>query len=632
MNENPYTPEESQNETEHNATEQAPQPKRIIKVSAAHTESGSKKFWRVVFGSALGFLLVNIISAIFGILVLLGIIGSLASSESTSVPNNAILSLTLNAPIQERKVDNPLEEFNMGSYNTTTIGLDELRRVIKEAAKDDKIRGISLNLNWVQAGTATISEIRDLLIDFKQSGKFIYAYSENYTQGSYYLASTADSIFLNPQGLVDIKGLALQNLFFKGLIDKLDVDVQVVKCGKYKSAVEPYLMDKMSAENREQSSLLAQSIWDKIKKDIACSRHIAPEQLDKIANELLISETEDAKTFNLVDHICYQNEYYKGLKSKLGIGEEEKLNLVSYNTYKKSLTESLPISISNSDKIAVIYAYGNIIDGKGEVGTIGSETLCREIKKAYSDASVKAIVLRVNSPGGSALASDIIWNELEMAKANGKKLVTSMGDYAASGGYYISCNSDFIVAQPNTITGSIGVFGLIPSFGETMKNKLGITIDVVKTHNHSDASSGFRTLTEEEYNHLQKNVDQVYTTFLTRVAEGRDKTIFEVDEIGQGRVWTGTDALKLGLVDQLGTLDDAIAVAANLAQLKEYEIAYYPQKQSWFEQILKDQQQDVYSLVRNEMGDLYPAYESVRQLTTMKGIQARMPMEIKIEL
>ncbi len=622
--------------SEQEAPSESPKPQpRVVKRKSNATESRSRKFWRVVLGSALGFILVNIVTSFLGIFILLAIVGSSVKESDTAIPANAVLTLTFDAPIQERAEDNPFSELDLGQYNRNYLGLDDILNVINNAAEDSKIKGISLNIQQLSAAPATLSEIRDALIHFKESGKFIWAYSDNYSQSNYYLASIADMICLNPQGEVDIHGLAFQTMFYKGLIDKLDVGIQVVKCGKYKSAVEPYLMDKMSDANREQMDRLVQSLWAKIKGDIAESRNLTPNDIDSIANNLLISDANDAKKLGLIDHLAYQQEYKKMLKKQLGLNDEETLNLVAYNDYKKSITPNLTstLSLNSKDKIAVIYAVGSIIDGKGNMTTIGSETLSREIRRAYKDKDVKAIVLRVNSPGGSALASDIIWSEIENAKAAGKKVVTSMGDYAASGGYYISCNSDIIVAQPNTLTGSIGVFGLFPNLQECFKNKLGITIDVAKSNDHADAYTGMRAMTEEEYQHMQNSVNIIYSTFLNRVAGGRNMTVAQVDSIGQGRVWSGMDALEIGLVDQLGTIDDAIIEAAKLAGCEQYEIVYYPKKQTWYETLLNsnDKNKDIAMAMRNELGKLYPAYETMKQITSMKGIQARLPMEIEID-
>ncbi len=591
-------------------------------------ESRSRKFWRVVFGSTIGFILASVIlSFLFGIIAIIMV--AVLSPDVEPISENSILELSLNAPIEERVEKTPFDDMDLGIYGKEAIGLNDILASIEHAATDDKIKGISLNISSLQASPAFLSEIRDALANFKKTGKFVYAYSDSYSQGAYYLASVADKIYLNPKGDLAFKGIAFQLMFYKGLLDKLDVEVQVVKCGKFKSAVEPYLFDKMSEANREQMTVLSKSLWNKMLKDISASRKVSVEKLNMIADSLSINTAEDALHYKLVDVLDYQNNYRQMLKEKVGVGEDQNLNLVALNTYRKSF--DLVVPSKNEDKIAVVYANGEIIDGKGNETTIGSETLCKEIRRAYKDKSVKAIVLRVNSPGGSALASEVIWNELEHAKAAGKKLVVSMGTYAASGGYYISCNADAIVAQANTLTGSIGVFGMIPNLQNCFKEKLGITIDVAQTNAHADAYTGFRAMDENEYARLQHSVDIIYDTFMQRVSDGRKIAKAQVDSIGQGRVWTGSDALKLGLVDKLGTLNDAIALAAQLVNMKDCKVVYYPVQKDWFEQLLSPQKEENIAVaMKEEMGDLYYSYAAIKQITNMQGIQARMPMEIII--
>lgn len=593
-------------------------------------ESKSRKFFRVVFGSALGFILASVIISFLSILMMVGMVAALGSSDTEKIESNSILELTLNEPIEERGIENPFSGMDFSFYNQSATGLDDIIASLENAANDDKIKGVSLKISSVSASPATLSAIRDALLKFKESGKFIYAYGNNYSQGAYYLASAADKVFINPKGGIDFRGLAFQIMFYKGLIDKLDIDVQVVKCGKFKSAVEPYLLDKMSDANREQLTVLGTSIWGKMVADMAKSRNLSIDDLNAIADSmLLIKDFDNAVKLGIADDFFYPTQYRNFLKEQIGVKEDESLNLVSLATYRKSFDLDLG---KGSDKIAIIYAVGQINDGKGSETTIGDVTLCQEIRRAYKDKDVKAIVLRVNSPGGSALASEIIWNELENAKAAGKKIVTSMGDYAASGGYYISCNSDAIVAEPTTLTGSIGVFGMIPSVQRCLESKLGVTIDVVKTNAHSDFLS-YRPMTEEEYTALQCSVDQTYDTFLTRVSDGRGLTKAQVDSIGQGRVWSGADALQLGLVDQLGNLKDAIALAAQLAGTDSYKLVYYPEKKEWFETLFsKDKEEkEISAAVRSELGDLYPTYNALQQIIKAKGVQARMPMEITIE-
>ncbi len=593
-------------------------------------ESKSRKFFRVVFGSALGFILASVIISFLSILMMIGMVAALGSSDTEKIESNSILELTLNDPIEERGIENPFSGMDIRFYNNSATGLDDILASLENAATDDKIKGVSLKLSSVSASPATLSAMRDALLKFKESGKFVYAYGNNYSQGAYYLASAADKVFINPKGGIDFRGLAFQIMFYKGLIDKLDIDVQVVKCGKFKSAVEPYLLDKMSDANREQLTVLGTSIWNKMVADMAKSRNLSIDDLNAVADSmLLIKDFENAVQLGIADDFFYPTQYRNFLKEKLGVKEDETLNLVSLDTYRKSFKQDLG---KGSDKIAIIYAVGQINDGKGSNTTIGDVTLCQEIRRAYKDKDVKAIVLRVNSPGGSALASEIIWNELENAKAAGKKVVTSMGDYATSGGYYISCNSDAIVAEPTTLTGSIGVFGMIPSIQRCLESKLGVTLDVVKTNAHSDFLS-YRPMTEEEYTALQCNVDKTYDTFLTRVSDGRGLSKAQVDSIGQGRVWSGADALQLGLVDQLGNLKDAIAVAAKLAGTDSYKLVYYPEKKEWFETLFnKDKEEkEISAAVRSELGDLYPTYNALQQIIKAKGVQARMPMEITIE-
>ena len=593
-------------------------------------ESKSRKFFRVVFGSALGFILASVIISFLSILMMVGMVAALGSSDTEKIESNSILELTLNEPIEERGIENPFSGMDFSFYNQSATGLDDIIASLENAANDDKIKGVSLKLSSVSASPATLSAIRDALLKFKESGKFIYAYGNNYSQGAYYLASAADKVFINPKGGIDFRGLAFQIMFYKGLIDKLDIDVQVVKCGKFKSAVEPYLLNKMSDANREQLTVLGTSIWGKMVADMAKSRNLSIDDLNAVADSmLLLKDFDNAVKLGIADDFFYPTQYRNFLKEQIGVKEDETLNLVSLATYRKSFDLDLG---KGSDKIAIIYAVGQINDGKGSQTTIGDVTLCQEIRRAYKDKDVKAIVLRVNSPGGSALASEIIWNEIENAKAAGKKIVTSMGDYAASGGYYISCNSDAIVAEPTTLTGSIGVFGMIPSVQRCLESKLGVTIDVVKTNAHSDFLS-YRAMTEEEYNILQCSVDQTYDTFLTRVSDGRGLTKAQVDSIGQGRVWSGADALQLGLVDQLGNLKDAIALAAQLAGTDSYKLVYYPEKKEWFETLFnKDKEEkEISAAVRSELGDLYPTYNALQQIIKAKGVQARMPMEITIE-
>lgn len=588
-------------------------------------ETRSRKFWRVVFGSMLGFFFSMILVSILYMVMLISMIGTLASAskETTTIKNNSVLQLNLNQSVAERVIETPFDKFN--TYNAQ-IGLNDILACIKNAATDPKIKGIYLNSATVGASPASVKEIHDALVEFKKYGKFIYAYSDVLAQNGYYLASVADKIILNPAGSLDFKGYAFQVMFYKGLIDKLDVDVQILRHGQFKSAVEPYMLDKMSEANREQLTVLSNSLWKVFVDDISAARKIPADSLNAIAENLLCATPEDALRLKMVDQLGYPGDMEKLLKSKLNVGEDDDINFVSINKYKKSIIENTKAAA----KIAVVYAVGEISDGKGDNSRgIYSESFIKEFKKAYKDNDVKAIVLRINSPGGSALASENIWREIENAKKAGKIVVTSMGDYAASGGYYIACNSNYIIAQPNTLTGSIGVFGMIPSFQNLLKNKLGITVDVVKTNQHADYGTGLRPLDGTEMATIQNSIEQIYSTFTKRVADGRKMTVAQVDSIGQGRVWAGVDALNLGLVDKLGNIDDAIAKAAELAKISNYSIVYYPKQKDWFT-LLFSNDDELEAALKTKLGSLYFTYEGIDYVLNQKGIQARIPMEITI--
>lgn len=590
-------------------------------------ETRTRKFWRVVFGSMLGFFFSTILVSILYFAMMVGMIASLSSAaeETKSIKDNSILKIDLSMPISERSIATPFD--GMSNYNTPT-GLNDILASLKAAANDPKIKGIFLCAPEVSASPATMKEIHDALVNFKKSGKFIYAYSDSYGQNGYYLATTADKIVMNPTGNLLLKGYAFQIMFYKGLLDKLDVDVQVIRHGQFKSAVEPYILDKMSEANNKQMTVLVNSLWSSLSKDIATSRGISVERLNQIVDNLSCFSPDSALRMKLVDQLAYSGDMERMLKNKVAMGENEKLNFVTISNYVKSIKNDSKAS----DKIAVVYAVGEIRDGKGDNDAgIFSDSFIKEFRKAYKNKDVKAIVLRVNSPGGSAMASENIWREIALAKKAGKIVVTSMGDYAASGGYYISCNSDYIFAQPNTLTGSIGVFGMIPSLQKALQNKLGVTIDGVKSNQHSDFMTGFRAMDESELAVMQNMVEQTYGLFTKRVADGRKMKVAEVDSIGQGRVWAGKDAIAIGLVDKLGSLDDAIAKAAQLAKVSNYKLVYYPQQKSFFEKLFTAKDDEVEMAMKSKLGDLYFMYQGLNQVLSREGVQARMPMEITIQ-
>ena len=596
-------------------------------VKTKKPETKSRKFWRIVFGSMLGFFFSTILVSCLYFFMMIGMIAGIAKSadDTTVVKDNSILKIDFSQPIQERAMDMPFGD--MYGY-ASPIGLDKILSAIKSAATDPKIKGIYLASANVAASPATSKEIHDALLDFKKSGKFIYAYADSYSQNGYYIASVADKVMMNPTGNMLLKGYATQVMFYKGLLDKLDIDVQVIRHGQFKSAVEPYILDKMSEANTKQMTALVSSLWDNYSGDVSKSRKIPVEELNRIADNLLAFSPDSALKLKLIDQLVYAGDVEKMLKSKTGVSEDGKLNLVSVGKYAKSVRDDS----KSKNKIAVVYAVGEISDGKGDSDRgIFSDTFIKDFRKAYQDKDVKAIVLRVNSPGGSALASEVIWHEIEQAKKAGKKVVTSMGDYAASGGYYISCNSDYIIAQPNTLTGSIGVFGMIPSVQKALKNKLGVTIDGVGSNEHSDfLGSITRPLDPMELNVMQQMVEETYGLFTQRVANGRKMTVAAVDSIGQGRVWSGKDAIGIGLVDELGSLDDAIAKAAKLANVSDYKVAYYPHQKSFFE-MLFNKEDEADQMIHAKLGDLYYMYQGMQTVLHATGVQARMPMEIRIQ-
>lgn len=592
-----------------------------------------KQFFKFMFASMLGVFL----AFFLGIVVLFGMIAALVSSadskKEAKVEPNSVLHINFESQINDRSSNNPFENFDFGSMSGKQgIGLNDILENIEKAKTDDNIKGIYIDLQSVPAGIATIEEIRNKLIEFKESKKFIVAYSEVYTQGAYYLASVADEVWLNPEGLIEFKGLGAQVMFFKGLLEKMEVEPQVIRYGKFKSAIEPFILDKMSEANREQTMKYMGSIWNNIVKGIADSRKLTPAQLNLIADSALVQNAKDAVEQKLADKLYYKDQVLDDLKDRCGLEDAKKLKLVSMVKYtdapkpKKKDDKGLA-----KDKIAVIYASGSIEGGEGDDQTIGSDRISKAIRKARLDENVKAIVLRVNSPGGSALASDVIWREVVLAKAV-KPVVASMGDVAASGGYYISCAADTIVAQPNTITGSIGVFGLLMNLKNLMNNKLGVTVDTVKTNHYADLGSAFRPLTQAERDIIQNSVNEIYGSFIGKVAEGRGMKVADVDSIGQGRVWSGYDAKGLGLVDVLGGMEDAIEIAAGMAKLDHYRVAEYPEQKEPFKAFIEELQgegEDV--MLKKSLGENYRFYKTLDDMRKMEGIQARMPFDIYID-
>lgn len=585
-----------------------------------------RQFLKFMLASMVGFFLSLLICLFIITAIISTSISSLQDDTTFDVSNHSVLELKLDYPIVERGQKNPFENLNIGIGVEKQIGLNTLLASIKKAEVDSRIDGIFLNLSSLSTGMASAKEIHDALIRFKKSGKFLYAYSESYSQGAYYIASAADSIFLQPTGGVDFHGLGANLMFLKGTLEKLEVEPEIIRHGKFKSAVEPFLYDKMSKENREQTTVFVHSIWNNMISDIAQSRKIDAAEVQRIADQLGGRRPEMALENKLIDRIAYYDEVLATIRKQTGRNEKDKIKFVSLTNYEKSYVKT---ASALAPKIAIIYAYGDIVSGKGSQDEIGSDRIADAIRKAGRDSSIKAIVFRVNSPGGSALASDVILREAILAK-KAKPFIVSMGDYAASGGYYISCASDAIVAEPTTITGSIGVFGLLLNAQKMLNNKLGITFDTVKTARMPDIGTITRPITEEERTIMQDEVERVYATFLTHVANGRNMTNAQVDSIGQGRVWSGVDAKALGLVDVLGGIDDAIKIAVNKAKLTNYRTIELPEQKDFLETLMEDlNTQAGVKIAEEQFGEMYSYYKMVHSAIRQQGILARVPFSIE---
>ena len=588
-------------------------------------------FLRELLAAILGVFIAMAIMFVVFMLFVSAAASTFGEDKKVVVNNNSILELNLEDEIKDYvpKEDDPFAE--LFDFEPKQLQLQEVLNAIENAKTDDNIKGISINTSWVNAGISQAQAIRNKLLEFKESGKFIMAYADVYDQKNYYVSSVADSVFVNPVGEIEFKGLASEILYFKDFEDKTGVKMEVIRHGKYKSAVEPFLDNKMSEANREQITSFLNSIWNEVVEDISVSRSKTAKELNIIADSLFTRNPELALQHNMIDGSLYRDEYNGKLKLLTGISEDDELEVVSVGDYIS--TGKGRIKSTASDKIAVLYAQGDIIYGEGDKEYIGQEKMIEALQKIRKDNSIKAVVLRVNSPGGSALASDLILRELELTKKD-KPLVVSMGNYAASGGYYISCNADKIIAEPTTITGSIGVFGMIPNISKLADN-IGINGEQVGTNAQSVGYSLFEPMSKDFERVTQESVENIYTTFVSRVANGRNLTTSKVDSIGQGRVWTGTEALQIGLVDQLGSLEDAVEVAAELAEVSDYRTTDYPRYKTDFKDSFKPfsfVKLSKEEILKEELGvENYTIYKNLKHFSQLKGIQARMPfiMEIK---
>lgn len=591
-----------------------------------------KFFWKAFFAS----LAAIIVATFLFIFIIAGFVSSLAvmTEQPVTVKDHSLLILKLDNRIVERKSNNPFEDIELpGMEKASTTGLNQIFHAVRQAKTDDKIRGIYLELSEISAGYATTEEIRNALIDFKTSGKFIYAYSDAISQKAYYLASVADSLMLHPVGMFDFRGLSAEHTFFKKALDKFGIEMQVVrgKNNKFKSAVEPYLYDKMSQANKEQTTLYLATIWNHLLKGISATRKISVDSLNDFANSVMTFRTaETAHKNHFFDNLKYRDQVLADLRVLAGLKENADIPIVTVSEYDKISTDAKAKSLIK-DKIAVVYAEGEIDTGSSSSShDINSKDVSAGIREARIDSTVKAIVLRVNSPGGSAFGSEVIWREVKLAQAV-KPVIVSMGDYAASGGYYISSPAAVIVANPTTITGSIGVFGTIPNFSELLSNKIGITFDQVSTNEHSDMPSVTRKMTPFEANLMQNYVENTYDLFLSHVADGRKMTAVGVDSIGQGRVWSGVNAKNIHLIDDFGGLKDALKIAADKAGISDYRIKELPKLKDPFSELLKNFSVSMQAKVmQSVMGDSYAYWKNFSREASAKGIYTRMPFNLEI--
>ena len=565
---------------------------------------------------------------VFGIILIAALLGG--DSEEITVKSNSVIELNLEHIKNDfaGKYKDPWMEILSDGEK---VGLSDIINAIQSAKTDGDIKGISILNNKSGLGMAQRKALRDALEDFKKSGKFVMAYANSYSQKEYYLNSVANTIYLNPVGDLDFKGLSAEMMFFKDFQDKTGVKMEVIRHGKYKSAVEPFLDNKMSDANREQTLSLLNSVWNSVTADISKSRNISVAKLNEIANGLLARTPKMAKAEKLVDVVAYEDVYHDAIRKALKVEKDKDYNKVSILDYARKMTTT-SADFDTKDKIAIIYAQGEIMSGEGDVNTIGEGSMRRSLIEARKDKDVKAIVLRINSPGGSALTSDLIWREIELTKKV-KPVVVSMGNYAASGGYYIACNANKIFAENNTITGSIGVFGMLPNFTQ-LATKIGLHSEQVKTHENAAEYSPFLPLEEKFKAVTLEGVEHIYKTFVSHVAEGRKLSFAQVDSIAQGRIWSGSQALKIGLVDKIGGLDDAIIEAASLAKTQNYKTQNFPEFEKDINDILEHLPfaKSKESFIKEEFGEeTYRLMEQIKRVQSQKGVQAMMPFDITIQ-
>lgn len=587
-----------------------------------------KEFFKYVGATIVGIFAVGLILAILGVMSIIGMITSTQATENVS--KNSVLVLNLSGTLQEQSDDNVFGLFAQDSFGS--LGLDEILSAIKKAKETDKIKGIYIESGMFVADYASRQEIRNALLDFKKSGKKIVAYADSYSQGNYYIASVADKVFLNPQGMIDWHGIGAEPMFLKDLLAKFGIRFQVIKVGKYKSATENFTADKMSEPNREQTQAYINGLWANVCQAVSQSRKISVDKLNKYADSLIaFNNPKDYVSAKLVDGLLYTDEVKKEVKKTFDLDMDDPISQVSIAEMKNVKEKS------DGDEIAVYYAYGNIVDNPITGGIFGGQhaivgpAVCKDLEALADDDDVKAVVLRINSGGGSAYASEQMWHQIAELKKK-KPVVVSMGGMAASGGYYMSCNANWIVAQPTTLTGSIGIFGMIPDRSQLLTQKLGIKFDEVKTNRNALMGSNARPMNEEEIGYLTRYIDRGYNLFRKRVADGRKMSINQVEEIAQGHVFLGQDALKIKLVDELGGLDKAIAKAAKLAKIDKYHTSNYPEGDDWMEQLFKMTGGGNYldEQMRTALGDYYEPFALLKTMNQQSMVQARIPFYLNI--
>lgn len=586
-------------------------------------------FGKAFLSSCLGALTAMIAFFFLTIIFFSALVSGLSEDKQVQVSDNSVLHLELDAQVNELEVDNPLAGLPVPGGDVRKVGLLHLKQAIEHAKDDDKIKGIYLDVSQPMAGFSSIEEIRASLADFRESGKWVVAYNETMSEGAYYLSSVADEVYLNPQGEIEFNGLTASIGFYKKLFDKWQVKPQIFRVGEFKSAVEPFVLEKMSDENRLQLDAMANSIYDHLLAGIAESRNIDKKRLEEISDQMLVRNAESAVELGLVDSLVYRDEFRAVLKNKLGLDEDDDINFVKYSKYRKSYSTYK----RSGNEIAVIVAQGTIMPGDGnqQDQVIGGDRFVEELRKARQDDDIKAIVLRVNSPGGEFRASDMIWREMTLAREV-KPVIASMSDYAASGGYYIAMAADTIVAQPTTITGSIGIFGIIFDLSSFLGNEIGITFDEVRTGEYGDTYTVTRPLSVAEKKYIQTSLDEYYDTFTSKAADGRDMPHEELRKVASGRVWTGQQALERNLVDVLGGFDDAVKIAAEKAGIADdYKVRFYPTPKNFFEEFIASLEENAQADgMKEQMGDMYYRYQNARKVLQYQGAQARMPFELTI--